>query len=94
MIVTLSPRTRVDTLIGGSADIAAVRAVEAAGEAESFAAAALAQKNLILNADFDFSASGTLSITYNANGTVNTISDGTTTKTCGYNAAGQLTTLT
>ena len=65
-----------------------------ATDAAASAAAALAQKNLILNADFDFSASGTLTITYNANGTINTISDGTTIKTCGYNAAGQLTTLT
>lgn len=71
-----------------------VSAANHATDASASAAVALAQKNLILNADFDFSSSGTLTITYNANGTINTISDGTTTKTCGYNAAGQLTTLT
>lgn len=90
----LSAYAATATTQAGVATAQASTATTQAGIATAAATTATAQKNLILNAEFDFSASGAISITYNANGTINTVSDGTTTKTCGYNAGGQLTSLT
>lgn len=67
-----------------TADLAKFAAQTAAITAGNQAEAATAQANLILNGGLPFLNADNLTITYNANGTVNTVSNGTVTKTIGY----------